>query len=56
MPSVQDKVATQEEGANVREKEKELYGRLMRSVIESEDEGHGQIHGAKESKEEEIKG
>ena len=51
VPRVQGKVAAEEEGADIREKEKELHRRLMRAVPEPEPECHRQVHGTAQSKE-----
>ena len=55
MPSVQDKIATEEKCTDVRKKEEELYSNLMGAKAETQTQGHGEIYGTKEPKEEEIK-
>lgn len=55
MPSVQDKIATEEKCTDVSKKEEELYSSLMRAKAETQTQGHGEINGTKEPKEEEIK-
>lgn len=56
VPGVQDKVAAEEEGANVGKKEKELDSSFVRSEMESEGQCHGQIQRAEETKDEETEG
>lgn len=51
---MQGKVAAQQESADVREKEKELERVLMRPIPKSQRQRHGQVYGAKESKEEQV--
>ena len=54
MPSVQGKVTAEQKGADVSEKEEELDRILMRPVPETQSQGHSQVHGTKETKQEQI--
>jgi hypothetical protein len=56
VPSVQGKVDTEEEGADVGKKEEELSWSFVRSVAEAEAQSNHQIHGTKESENEEGEG
>lgn len=55
VPSVQDKIATEEKCTDVSKKEEELHGRLMGAKAKTQNQGHGEINGTEEPEEEEIK-
>lgn len=49
MPRMQAEIAAQQEGTNVSKEEEKLDGSFVRTVIESEDKGHGEIDGKEEA-------